>query len=346
MALVVAALAGLRQRHRRRRLPRPPADHDPGHELRRARPLQRLAAPDASRRARASRPSLRTLGRRPFAGVVPYSLLVFVPVDAADPARACGGPATAGCCTRSATTRSPARLSGARAWQVLVVLYVISALLAGDRRPAPCRASPTPPASRSSTRRCCRRSRRRSSAGRRSSAAGAATAGTIVGALILTVLTALLTALGLPEPTRQIVFGVDHRARRGRLHAGHRRDLTERERRPTCRAATSASTSAARTSSGWSSSTTPATGAVLDRGPGRDARGRRPGRASWRGSPTVGAEAIGALARASRRSGSACPGSYDPATGATRFLVNCRAPWAGRPVAGPVGGGARAARPP
>jgi ribose transport system permease protein len=31
--------------------------------------------------------------------------------------------------------------------------------------------------------------------------------GTILGALILTVLTALLTILGLPEPWRQIVFG-------------------------------------------------------------------------------------------------------------------------------------------
>ena len=31
--------------------------------------------------------------------------------------------------------------------------------------------------------------------------------GTIVGAIILTVLTALLTVLGLPEPTRLIVFG-------------------------------------------------------------------------------------------------------------------------------------------
>ena len=29
----------------------------------------------------------------------------------------------------------------------------------------------------------------------------------LVGALILSVLTALLTVLGLPEPTRQIVFG-------------------------------------------------------------------------------------------------------------------------------------------
>jgi len=31
------------------------------------------------------------------------------------------------------------------------------------------------------------------------------------------------------------------------------------------------------------------------------------------------------------------PGLYDPATGATRFLVNLPGPWAGHPVAGPVG---------
>ena len=31
------------------------------------------------------------------------------------------------------------------------------------------------------------------------------------------------------------------------------------------------------------------------------------------------------------------PGLYDPATGATRFLVNLAGPWAGHPVAGPVG---------
>ena len=30
------------------------------------------------------------------------------------------------------------------------------------------------------------------------------------------------------------------------------------------------------------------------------------------------------------------PGLYDPATGATRFLVNLPGPWAGHPVAGPV----------
>jgi glucokinase len=31
------------------------------------------------------------------------------------------------------------------------------------------------------------------------------------------------------------------------------------------------------------------------------------------------------------------PGLYDPATGTTRFLVNLPGPWAGQPVAGPVG---------
>jgi glucokinase len=31
------------------------------------------------------------------------------------------------------------------------------------------------------------------------------------------------------------------------------------------------------------------------------------------------------------------PGLYDPATGSTRFLVNVPGPWAGQPVAGPVG---------
>ena len=31
------------------------------------------------------------------------------------------------------------------------------------------------------------------------------------------------------------------------------------------------------------------------------------------------------------------PGLYDPASGCTRFLVNVPGPWAGRPVAGPVG---------
>ena len=43
--------------------------------------------------------------------------------------------------------------------------------------------------------------------GPRSWAAGAASRGTIVGALILTVLKSLLSSLGYPEAVRQVVFG-------------------------------------------------------------------------------------------------------------------------------------------
>ena len=69
-----------------------------------------------------------------------------------------------------------ARLSGARAWQVLIVLYVISALLAAS--PACSSSGLTNTASVSlADPSCCRRSPPRSSAGRRSSAAAAATAG-------------------------------------------------------------------------------------------------------------------------------------------------------------------------
>jgi glucokinase len=50
----------------------------------------------------------------------------------------------------------------------------------------------------------------------------------------------------------------------------------------------------------------------------------------------VGAEAIGRSPGVATV-GIGVPGLYDPATGRTRFLVNFPGPWAGRPVAGPVG---------
>ena len=56
--------------------------------------------------------------------------------------------------------------------------------------------------------------------------------------------------------------------------------------------------------------------------PGADARRRGPGRGRRRRSARSARAASSALAGASRRSGSACPGLYDPATGTTRFLVN------------------------
>lgn len=50
----------------------------------------------------------------------------------------------------------------------------------------------------------------------------------------------------------------------------------------------------------------------------------------------VAATAIGAWGPV-RSVGIGVPGLYDPATGCTRFLVNVPGPWAGHPVAGPVG---------
>ena len=136
---IVVALVGrrarrARHRHRRRRLPRPPADHDPGHEPGRPRLGERLAAARWSRPASGVPPELRTLGRGTLLG------------DRSRTACSCS------CRSRVlillglrrtgygrllyAIGDNPiaARLSGARAWQVLIVLYVISALLAGDRR--------------------------------------------------------------------------------------------------------------------------------------------------------------------------------------------------------------------
>src|SRR5947207_9040279 len=74
-------------------------------------------------------PALRTLGSGTFRDVVPLSLLVFVPVAAIilfSLKRTGYGRLL------YAIGDNPiaARLSGARAWQVLIVLYVISALLA------------------------------------------------------------------------------------------------------------------------------------------------------------------------------------------------------------------------
>jgi ribose transport system permease protein len=99
-----------------------------------------------------------------------------------------------------------ARLSGAKPWQVLIVLYVISALLAGiagfiysgrsntasvtlvDFQVLPSVAAAV--------------------IGGTSILGGrGGVGGTIVGALILTVTSSLLSSLGWPEPIRQILYG-------------------------------------------------------------------------------------------------------------------------------------------
>ena len=99
-----------------------------------------------------------------------------------------------------------ARLSGARSWKVLVVLYVISAVLAGIAGLV--LSGLTNTASVSLAESSLLPSVAAAVIGGTSILGGrGGYGGTIVGALILTVLAALLTVLGLPEPTRQIVFG-------------------------------------------------------------------------------------------------------------------------------------------
>ena len=150
-------------------------------------------------------PELRTLGSNLFLTVIPYSLIVFVPVALLI---LLGLRRTGYGRLLYAIGDNPiaARLSGARAWQVIIVLYIISAVLAGiagfliggltnvasvtlaDSYVLPSVAAAV--------------------IGGTSILGGrGGFGGTIVGALILTVITSLLSSLGYPEAVRQILFG-------------------------------------------------------------------------------------------------------------------------------------------
>jgi ribose transport system permease protein len=149
--------------------------------------------------------SLRTLGSKTFLDIVPYSLLVFVPVMLVI---LVGLRRTGFGRLLYAIGDNPvaARLSGARAWQVLIVLYVISALLAAIAGLLVSGLTNT--ASVTLVDSALLPSVAAAVIGGTSILGGrGGFGGTIVGALILTVLTALLTVLGLPEPTRQVLFG-------------------------------------------------------------------------------------------------------------------------------------------
>ena len=150
-------------------------------------------------------PELRTLGSNLFLTVIPYSLIVFVPVALVI---LLGLRRTGYGRLLYAIGDNPiaARLSGARAWQVIIVLYIVSAVLAGiagfliggltnvasvtlaDSYVLPSVAAAV--------------------IGGTSILGGrGGFGGTIVGALILTVVTSLLSSLGYPEAVRQILFG-------------------------------------------------------------------------------------------------------------------------------------------
>jgi ribose transport system permease protein len=149
--------------------------------------------------------ALRTLGSGTVFGIVPNSLLVFIPLMLLI---LLGLRRTGFGRLLYAIGDNPvaARLSGARAWQVLIVLYVISALFAGIAGLLVSGLTNT--ASVSLVDSSLLPSVAAAVLGGTSILGGrGGFAGTIVGALILTVLTALLTVLGLPEPTRQVLFG-------------------------------------------------------------------------------------------------------------------------------------------
>jgi ribose transport system permease protein len=148
---------------------------------------------------------LTTLGSATLLGFIPAGLLVLVPVVVVI---LVGLRRTGYGRLLYAVGDNPiaARLSGARAWQVLIVLYVISALLAGIG--GLLLSGLTNTASVTLADSLVLPSVAAAVIGGTSILGGrGGYGGTLVGALILSVLTALLTAVGLPEPTRQIVFG-------------------------------------------------------------------------------------------------------------------------------------------
>lgn len=148
---------------------------------------------------------LRTLGSDRLAGILPYSLLVFVPL-AALILVALRRTGYGRLLYAIGDNPVAARLSGARAWQVLVVLYIVSALLAAVG--GLLISGLTNVASVTLADSYVLPSVAASVIGGTSILGGrGGYGGTIVGALILTVLSSLLTALGYPEAVRQVLYG-------------------------------------------------------------------------------------------------------------------------------------------
>jgi ribose transport system permease protein len=148
---------------------------------------------------------LRTLGSAAFAQVFPVSLIVFVPIAAVI---LVGLRRTGYGRLLYAIGDNPiaARLSGARSWQILIVLYVTSALLAGIA--GLIYSGYTNVASVSLVDTDVLPSVAAAVIGGTSIMGGrGGFGGTIVGVLILTVITSLLQSLGYPEAVNQILFG-------------------------------------------------------------------------------------------------------------------------------------------
>lgn len=151
-------------------------------------------------------PVVRSIGSDTVGGVLPYSLIVFLPLAAII---LFGLRRTGYGRLLYAIGDNPiaARLSGARSWQVLLVLYVICALLAAIAGILVSGLNNV--ASVTLSNGYVLPSVAAAVIGGTSIMGGrGGLAGTIVGALILTVLTSLLNSFGLPEALRQILFGL------------------------------------------------------------------------------------------------------------------------------------------
>ena len=146
------------------------------------------------------------LGQGLDIGFLPNSLLVFIPIAAAI---LLGLRYTGFGRLLFAVGDNPiaSRLAGARIWQVLVALYALSAMLAAVAGLLVAGLVNT--ATVSLVEVSVLPSVAAAVIGGTSIMGGrGGYSGTIVGALILTVLTALLTALSLPEAGRQMLFGI------------------------------------------------------------------------------------------------------------------------------------------
>ncbi len=148
---------------------------------------------------------LRRLGGGLFFDTVPYSLLLFIPLAALI---IFGLNRTGYGRLLYAIGDNPvaSRLSGVKSWQVLIVLYVISALLAGIA--GFLLSGLTNVASVTLANTALLPSVAAAVIGGTSILGGrGGYEGTIVGALILTVIASILASLGYPEAVRQILYG-------------------------------------------------------------------------------------------------------------------------------------------
>lgn len=150
-------------------------------------------------------PGIIEIGSGTFLGVLPTNLIVFVPIALI----VLLGLRRSGfgrLLFAVGDNETAARLSGVRVWQVLVALYILSAVLAGIAGFLV--AGLTKTASLGLVESSVLPSVAAAVIGGTSILGGrGGYSGTIVGALILTVLTTLLTVLQMPEGVRQMLFG-------------------------------------------------------------------------------------------------------------------------------------------